>query len=766
MAQTLLSKTHRTFIALFGLVTFLNAAGPAPDSSIADTLKISINDLESKVRSTLMFGGSSPVSFSGEARLKLQYHNFRECPDWASRNRSWTQANWEGNEDMMRIGMVVRASRNTVLWSKIGFQNTLPGIYSNRWNTPLADGFVRDQTRHDKLEETATVHEDMCAGLALRTKSASYWLKMGSILWTEASPLTIWKAQPRNVAWDFLPYEIEQPIARYYDYNIAKGAKEGRASWHKKALQGINLESIDLPWDLYFNAVYGIYERYDSGEREFIDWSNDLGYTAEYPQTEAKQRGIGDSYHHLLHVRLTKTKIFEGMTVGLNYVGYYVQNDIMNNWKFWETFFGYKADAYHLPTTTPDTAFYKEPHIVSVDLKGPINNRLEMHADVAISMVDTTFVRYSDSVTAQQWSPSTKVISPALYGHLKSTYGLPATIDLAYISKGFYSPLSFAAPADAFYPFGSNLLGAGKFIARGEASPYAQNMAGAVVGISPDLGYGHFKVCYGQHFQVQTARDLLFFPYRLNGQDFWSLFHSSYNRWGIELFDASPPLPFLTYKKRLGDESYKTHVYYHTLGPDAGGIRQDYLSSYEGFVPYENAAQATANSNPNDTTTIFTRSPYVPQHRKYTFNLETDIAYALNQVIGYHHDFFLSFYGAINGVSTSLTPLAISKKDQLLWSVYLRFEPAIALTDKFYIIGLAGYENWRSDKAWMISDAGAAVLCPIDYRDVAYGLGFDWEMSPRVGLHNRIKWMTHEDVNYRKNDWATPIVSLEIKMWF
>jgi hypothetical protein len=384
-----------------------------------------------------------------------------------------------------------------------------------------------------------------------------------------------------------------------------------------------------------------------------------------------------------------------------------------------------------------------------------------MHADVAISMMDTTFVRY-DSVAAHTWASSNNAPCPAFYGHLKSSYGVPATLDIAAISKGFYSPLSFAAPTDAFFPYGSNLIGAGKFLARGEASPYGQNMAGAVIGVSPDIGYGHLKFSYGQHFQMQTARDLIYFPNRLNGQDYWSLFHSSYNRWGIDLFDASLPP---SYKKRLGDESNTRNTYGSPLGPDAGGVRQDYLSTYEGFVPYEDSAEAMGNLH--EKTGIFTRSVNVPTHRKYTFNLEADVAYAINQLIGYRHDIFLSGYAAINGVSTSFAPIAFSQKDQLLWSLYLRFEPAIALSDKFYILGLLGYENWRSDMAWMASsDNSTAVRSPINYRDIAYGLGFDWEMSPRVGLHNRNKFMTHQDAAYHGNDWATPIVSLEIKMWF
>ena len=753
-------------ILLFAGILSLSFGQSHSDSVSTDTMKIPINDLESKVRSTLMFGGSSPVSFSGEGRMKLQYHEFMQCPDYARADRSWTESNWEGNEDMLRIGMVVRASRNTVLWSKIGFQNTLPGITSNANATPVttnsADnyGMIQDQTRHDKLEETATIHEDMCAGLAIRTIPASFWLKMGNILWTEASPLTIWKAQPRNTGWDFLPYEIEQPINRYYDYNIAKGAKEGRASWNKKALNGIDLESINLPWDLYLNAIYGIYERYDSDEREFVDWSNDIAYAGDWPQTQAKQRGVGNTYNQVFHLRLAKNKLFDGMTIGINYMNFIVQDDIKNNPLFSATFFGSRSPYINGASGTRDTAFYKQPQVVSVDVKGPVNSHLDIQADLALSVVDSTLIRY-DSVASHEWK-SASPLAPAFYGHLKSTYALPANLDVACITKDFYSPMSFAAPTDAFFPFGANLLGAGKFLARGEASPYAQNMAGALVSIMPDLGSGHFKLSYGQHFQLQTARDLIFFPYRLNGQDYWSLFQSSYNRWGIGLFDAILPA---RYAKRLGDESYPSNVSAsNTGGPDAGGIRQDYLSTYEGFVPYESASQAAANSA--EKTTIFTRSVNVPQHRKYTFNLELDASYDLGPLVGYNKDFYISGYGAINGVSTEFTPIALSQKNQQLWSWYVRSEPAFEFSDKFYLIGMIGFENWRADNAYMNLPVIGITRVPINYYDYAYGIGFDWEMASRVGLHTRIKWMQHEDLNYTDNNWATPIISSEIKMWF
>ncbi|MEO6096990.1 MAG: hypothetical protein ABIW76_15460, partial [Fibrobacteria bacterium] len=347
-----------------------------------------------------------------------------------------------------------------------------------------------------------------------------------------------------------------------------------------------------------------------------------------------------------------------------------------------------------------------------------------------------------------------------------SRYGIPVQTDLAYIPQGFYSPFSFAAPQDAFFPVGSNMVGAGKFITRGEGSPYAQNMAGINLSVAPNVGYGHFRVTYGQHFQPKAARDLLYFPYRLNGQDLNSVFQSSYNRWGNNMVDNSLAAK---YDRRLGDESYDTKEAGPPVGPEGGGLRSDYLSMFEGFVPYESAAQA--DSNRNHPSTILTRSPWIPKHQKYAFNLEVDGAWDIGPAIGYSHDLFLSGYFALNGVSSELRPAAFSPKDMMLWGTYLRLEPAIALTEKFYLLGLAGYENWRSDMAYMEirNPADGSVNVehrPIDYKDYAFGAGFDWDFVSRVGLHGRYKWMKHTDEFFSANDWATPVVSAEIKMWF
>lgn len=774
-------------------------AGPSPFDLLMDSLGITGPELQSKANSTKMFGGSSPVSFSGEGRVKAQLHYLESDVEWMADDQTYLQTGWEGNESMIRMGMVVRPGRNTVLWSKIGFQSTMPG---NRWQPPDGvDGQVA-QYKHDKSLVQANIHEDMNAGIAIRTVPASFWLRMGNINWIEASPFTIWKAQPRTFAWEFLPYEVEQPISRYYEYNVANGEKAGRAAWHKKAFNGINFESVSLPARLYLNVAWAACERYDNYEQEYTDFSNDLALAGlDFP---VKGTGIGDPYRHVFHTRLAMIKPFGELIPGFNFLRLDYNDDVITSEDANGYLFLKSTGAYTRKRKLPDyfkgTAFYKEPKVFSFDIRGPILDRLiDLHADFALGQVDTTFIDWDSSAVPDYTKRiSSSTFAPAFFTKLAFNGKVPFQLDIAAIAKGFYSPLSFAAPQDAFYAFNSNMVGSGKFMARGEASPYAQNMAGALLTVMPKIpGYGHLRVAYGQHVQLKPGRDILYFPYRLNGLDFSSLFHSSYARWGNAPMMAPD---YLQKGKRLGNESFLSPAYGNPPGMESGGIYTDYLSSYYGFVPWADTAMMNRNVRSQEQNVSYTRSidgdtsatAFVPVNRKFSNNLEVDVAYDISSFIGFPNDFFLGGYAALNNVTTAFSPLAVSEKgdDTQLWSVYLRFEPAIAVTKKFYVLGILGFENWRSQKSYMdIPDTSLSkkylkgvnpVLThmsgntadhryfevPIDFRDAAAGIGFDWEIMSRVGLHGRFKYMWHKDVNFTYNNWVTPVASLEIKTWF
>jgi len=673
-------------------------------------------------------------------------------------------------------------------------------------------GFSQVIGAHDKLNFSASIHEDMGAGIAIRTKAASFWMNMGNIQWVEASPLTIWAGQNRLFAWEFLPYEIEQPIARYYEYNLAKGEKVGRAAWNKREFNGLRFETITLPWNLNLTVMYAKPDKTGHYEREWIDANVDLGYDGDGDFT-IRHHGIGESYTHVFHTRLAAIKALKGITFGVNVCRFDVTDDIMHARDDKKYLF---REAFDIGGTRrlSDRGFYKEPLALSLDAKGEIHPKLSFHADVGVSRIDTTWLVFDTSFADKRNPPydrktnSSGDFKPAVYSFVKIGEKVPVQLDIAAIARGYYAPKSSVSPGDYFWAFGSNRVGAGKF----PGGSYGQNMAGLQATVAPKIsGYGHLKVKYGQHVQLEAARDLIYFPYRLNGQNMFSVFHSSYKRWGapvdFEIYEldyskfpwfrdttaANGGNPVQTrYQKRLGDESFLKRVYNYQPGLDAGGIYSDYLGMFECFVPYEDSAQAAANLIMFNKGTVFSPSYSVPVHRKYTFNFEIDAAYDVGPIIGYKNSLFLGGYAAINGISSVFKPLAFNEKseDMMLWSLYMRFEPAIAVTEKFYLLGLLGYENWRSDKAWIattrthitaagVVDTAVVRKCPINYRDVAYGLGADLSLTDRVQFHGRVKWLKHEDIEFKKyaeesdtdygkspNCWKTPVISGEVKMWF
>jgi len=799
------------------------------DKQRLDSLDNALPFLEDRVLSTVMFGASSPISFTGEVRLKGQDHSFVDNPAFLEGDRSRMQVTGG-----VRLGMVVQPGRNLTLWSKLGFTSKFPG---NLMRIVDSSGLATTSSHYYSNNKPVNIFEDMCAGIAINTTPASFWLKLGSIIWTEASPLTIWKAEPRSFAWDYLEYEEEQPVSEYFQSTVATGEKTGRAAWHKKAFNGINLESIKLPADLYFNFLYAKFPEYDAFEREYMDFATDLGYAAEEEKPVIVETGYSDSYRHTLHARLAKK--IKALNLGLNYNRIITSDDIIYAQYPWGVFFnsmfslqydsvnGSLWATEYLADSTPldcGKGFYKEPQVFSIDLQGSVGSHITLHTDVGFSVTDTTWVwgdtvetnRENIPLTVKKREHTYSDFVPAVY----TTVGYDSKVmawgvDLAYIKKGFYSPFSFAAPMDAFFAFGSNCLGTGTFVAKSEASPYFQNMAGAQLTVAPKIsGYGHFRVKYGQHFQPEKGRDLLFFPYRLNGQDLNTFIKSTYTMFGVGTVDF--PMPKRKYDRRMGDESYDPHSDVNggdnenahlEQSPEQGGLRADYHSMFEGFVPYDDSLQVLYNIlcrkgvidgyrevsagsagkivNVNGDTVTVTINElqsdghgFVPMHKKYTFNFEVDAAYDVGPLIRYKNEFFLAGYAALNGVSTAFKGFAVNDEaeDMLLWSVYLRFEPYIALTKKLYCGLLLGYENWRSNKAWMnlaVSADGKEDLAhpiikrvPINYKDAAYGISFEWDALERMGLHGRFKWMTHKDESFTGNNYSAFLASLEIAMFF
>ncbi len=887
------------------------------DDEKKESIKAALPFLEAKVASTIMDGASEPIAFEGQAQIRTLYHHYYGLADSSYLGLTRQGLRLGAEDPFLKLGMVVTPGRNTVLWTAMGLMASFPGVnpksFLGKASGTYDEGYTPAYQNHASNKSTGVI-EDMSAGIAIRTKPASFMLKMGAMNWNESSPLSIWKAQPRMFAWEYLPYEMEEPISEYYGYNIAKGEKAGRAAWNKRAFQGVDFSITDMPGGLSGYVLYGSGMPYDGFDRTGMDMAVDLGYAAD--EGPVVETGIGDSYRKQLYYRIAKV-ISPAVQVGFNNGYVYTSSDIIasgsaNGYVFnnkfdigllnseWDnngTILKLKDKASYneilkladgTVAKTVGEGFWIDPKVFSVDAKGNVGKRISYFADLGFSMVESTFVKIDNAAYGtkslkrsgasafSKLANSNGYVEPgsifsvrksdmmdfsdiATYLQVKYSSKVDATVDFLYSGEKFYSPNSFVLPNDIFFARGSNLLGAGKFLGA-EASPYSRNMIATGIEVKPNLPwYGHLKLKYGINAQVNIGRDVIMFPYRLNGNDIVNTFNSFYSKWGVgkidETYDFNNHQGEVDKKNslakhpiaRLGDESYGTYSdEREVLSPTSGGLRGDNASLTEGFVPYTKVEDLIFNHfskssvvdmnrdlaqiwddearkfednrllvndirivDGNDTsfytydtttgnldqrastdnsssllssTAVSTTSAsgFVPVTKKSSFDLSLDWALDISKYIGYDHDLFVTMYYEINGVTKGFKPLAVSdeNEDVLLMSHYLRSEPTIALTKKFYLLGLVGFERWSSNHGWVVdnetvSSGGKSTVVfkgfkrsPISTNDLALGIGFDWDAMKRVSFHGRYKWFSHEDAMVPDLRYKNHSVAFELKSFF
>jgi hypothetical protein len=462
---------------------------------------------------------------------------------------------------------------------------------------------------------------------------------------------------------------------------------------------------------------------------------------------------------------------------------------------------------------------------------------------------------------------------------------IQTSLELLYAGENFYSPYSMVNNTDAFWAFGSNMIGTQAF-QNMEAAEYSKNLRSLKLTLVPKTTswHGHLKFGYQLNTQNKEARDILVLPYRLNGATMHSTLNQWYGKWGLGTLTES--YDFLHHQggednagtlakrtqNRFGDQSYTADN-----APHIGGLRGNFDAICEVFVPFENAEQAIFNyfagstvvGNYRDLTNIWhsgsesngeqfdttgkfydvtekinaangdsgvrvtdkdgkvsyyrienvsgdsadlmidgnsvkkvairSNSGFVPVSTKKSFNFNVDWALNIAKYIGYKNDLILSLYYETSGVTRKFAPLAFSsdEKDVLLVSHYLRSEPTIGITKKFYITSLIGFETWLSGKTWtgeykyvggdydeQASNDGLVITgsdgspaaegytltgikqSNLKTTDLALGIGFDWDVMKRVSLHGRYKWLKHDDANLPFNNYIGNVVSLELKAFF
>ena len=747
------------------LASSLGAAWALPPQLQLDSLHASLDTLSNNMESTLLGKDDLPLAVSGYMAFRLKNFHYSEESPWVKDDRARTSV-----DAVLNVNVVAMPNSYITLFTNLSFPFDLSGIYTNYLakHPTQAPGYYDERVLNDHSTDyySSTINEELNVGVDIRAGVFGAYVTAGGVIWANASPLTMWEREtnPRFV-WQYELFEDEKTVSTYYKEKAFKPVKEGgRAFWTNRSFGGVFANIYQLPYDL--KAQFLVSQPMDAD----VATRDGLRMYGGQPG-ELEMMGGYDLRGTVLHGRIAKEKIADNLTVGVNYMGVTYDDAIINEDEFRSQWL-----SYGVMSTGDATPRLLNTHVISLDVKGNVTPKLFLMADVGASIVDTTVFYRSEVVDDFDGSGknnSTGYSSAAkrsaigdpkigLYIKAQSKYieGWPMTAELVYFQPGFYSPFSLTNP--------SRFPGWRKdeSYLNGGALRYSPNMAGINFKLEPSFNRGYFDFQYAQHRQIEAGKDVVAFNYRLNGRNMWESSNSWTKHKPLFIADsgnASGP----GYVARTGVERgtgdgvkmYRQH----------GGLYGGTWEMWESFVAYDNGEQAAKQE--------------IPSHAKWSSYISFMGGYDIGHWFGTDRNIMMTAFVALSGVSTSFAPIAVSEKsfDMLLSSFYGQFEPTVAVTPTFHMVGILGLETFRSSKAYTSHEVktlpGTQTLstevspyyyekAPINYKDFAIGLGFDWDFSDRVGLHFRYKFMTHSDEIISDNNWHSHYIAAETKAWF
>ncbi len=742
------------------LASSLGAAWALPPQLQLDSLHASLDTLSGNMESTLLGKDDLPLAVSGYMAFRLKNFHYSEQSPWVRDDQARTSV-----DALLNVNVVAMPNSYITLFTNLMFPFDMSGLFTNNYaKNPTQIPNNHDERvlfDHSTDYYSSTINEEMNAGVDIRAGVFGAYITAGGVIWANASPLTMWEREtnPRFV-WQYELFEDEKTVSTYYKEKAFKPVKEGgRAFWTNRSFGGVFANIYQLPYDLKAQFLYSQPVDADVATRDGLRmYGGQPG--------ELEMMGGYDFRGTVLHGRIAKEKIADNLTIGVNYMGLIYDEGAIYEGEFR----GQWTDLGLSPTLL-------NTHVASIDVKGNITPKLFLMADLGLSFTDSTifyqsetadnFVAGDDSKGYISDAHRSSLASPklGLYIKAQSKYveGWPMTAEIVFFQPGFYSPYSLSNPSrfpgwrkDEFY------LNAG-------ALRYSPNMAGINFKLEPSFNRGYFDFQYAQHRQIDAGQDVVAFNYRLNGRNMWE----STNSWTKHkpLFVAdSGNARGASYISRVGVQRDAGEGIKMTR--QRGGLYGGTWEMWESFAAFENGKQVVEQK--------------VPMHAKWSTYLSFMGGYDIGHWFGTDRNIMMTGFVALSGVSTSFAPIAVSEKQSgmLMTSFFGQFEPTVAVTPTFHMVGILGLETFRADKAYMITPlknvakpTGAAnyyyevdpnmyAKAPINYKDFAIGLGFDWDFSDRVGLHFRYKFMTHSDETVPDNDWHSHYIAAETKAWF
>ena len=711
-----------------------------------------MDKIAENLESTLMGKDDAPLAVSGFMAFRLKNFHYSDPSEYLASDKARTAV-----DAMFKANVVAMPNSYMTLWTNLTFPFDLSGLFSNNLgsqptNVPTSNERVLFD--HSTDYYSSTIDEEMNFGVDIRAGVFGAYITAGGVIWANSSPLTMWEREtmPR-FGWVFETFEDEKTVSTYYKEKVFKPVKEGgRAFWTNRSFGGVFVSAYQLPFDMTAQAMVSQPADMDVGTRDGLRmYGGQPG--------ELEMSGDYDLRGAVYHGRLAKNKIADNLSVGLNYMGVVFDEALVYEYEFYGQYNDLSVDPTIMNT-----------HVASVDFRGNITPKFYLMADVALSMTDSLNYYKADGAAQKHGYEKSSYESEwntpqvGVYVKAQSKYleGWPMTLEAIFLQKDFYSPFSMSNPS-RFLAWRRD-----EFALNSGSMRYTPNMAGVNLKIEPEFNRGHLDIQYGLHSQVEEGDDVILFNYRLNGRNLWE----STNSW-----TKHKPI-FWADSGNARSNGYVERAGVLTPGKGLkmnrrqGGLRGGTWEMWETFTAYENAQQI--------------QDSVVPTHTKWSSYFSLAGGYDIGHWFGTDRNIVMSGYASISGVSKTFAPIAYSESqsDMLLWSFYGQFEPAIAITPTFHLVGIAGIETFRSEYGYVIdfvdnnldkskedghySDVNTMVFrkAPINFLETALGIGFDWNFADRAGIHVRYKWATHSDETVPDNDWTGHYIYAETKVWF
>ena len=742
----------RKLLSVFTLVLLASSAWALPPQLQLDSINASLDTLSSNMESTLLGKDDLPLAVSGYMAFRLKNFHYSERSAWVRDDLARTAV-----DAMLNVNIVSMPNSYITLFTNLLFPFDLTGLYANslgKQPTGVPTNDERVMYDHSTDFYSASINEELNVGVDIRAGVFGAYVTAGGVIWANTSPLAMWERETNpRFAWQYELFEDEKTVSTYYKEKSFKPVKEGgRAFWTNRSFGGVYANVYQLPFDMHAQFLVSQPADMDVGTRDGLRmYGGQPG--------ELEMSGGYDYRGSVYAARLAKDKIADNLTVGLNYMGVVFDDAIIYEPEFRNQWIkeGYA------PTML-------NTHVGTVDVRGNVTPKLYVMADVAVSATDSSIyyqsaevAGYSETNPSSGYSSETHESSMntpqvGVYVKVQSKYleGWPMTLEAVYLPPEFYSPYSLSNPSRfPGWRKSETYLNAGSL-------RYGPNMAGLNLKIEPTFNRGYFDVQYGQHRQIEEGDDAIMFNYRLNGRNMWESSNSWTKHKPLFIADsgnASGP----HYVARAGSDLATADgiKQYRRNGGLWGGTWE----LWESFVAYDNASQITEGD--------------IPTHAKWSSYFSFMGGYDIGHWIGTDRNVMMTGYLAMSGISTTIAPIAYSEKqnDMLMTSFYGQFEPAVAVFPSFHMVGILGMETFRSEKAYVLQQYSNSTKgiptniyyfkkAPINYLETAVGLGFDWDLAGRVGLHVRYKYMTHSDETAPENDFHFHYISAETKAWF